>query len=61
AWEAFEEGQGAYDKAVAKRFQDTILAVGDSVDPAQAFRNFRGRDVNPEALMRKRGFVSKKK
>ncbi len=61
AWEAFEEGQGAYDKAVAKRFEDTILAVGDSVDPAQAFRNFRGRDVNPEALMRKRGFVSKKK
>ena len=57
AFEAFTEGEGAFDPVVAKRFLDTILSVGNSVPPDQAFRNFRGRDVDTVALMRARGFV----
>ena len=57
AWEAFEEGKGPWDKDVAKRFMDDILSVGNTIDQADAFRNFRGRDVNVDALMRKRGFA----
>ena len=57
AWEAFTEAGGPWDKPTAKRFHDTILAVGNTVDPADAFRNFRGRDVNTAALMRDRGFA----
>lgn len=57
AWEAFLEGKGPWDKAVADRLKATILSVGNTVDPADAFRAFRGRDVNTDALMRKRGFM----
>ena len=55
-FEAFTEAGGPYDKTVAKRYHDTILSVGNSVAPDVAFRNFRGRDVDTNALMRDRGF-----
>ena len=58
AWEAFLEGKGPWDKAVAERFRREILAVGNTKDPGAAFRAFRGRDVNTDALMRKRGFLA---
>ncbi len=59
AWEAFEEGKGPYDTEVAKRFFDLILSRGDTMDPAEAYRKFRGRDVDTGALMRHRGFATK--
>jgi peptidyl-dipeptidase Dcp len=56
AWEAFEEGGGAWDKAVAKRLRDHVFSIGNTVDPADGYRQFRGRDAGIDALMRKRGF-----
>ena len=56
AYEAFTETGNAYDPATAKRFHDTILSVGNTVDPAQAFRNFRGRDPKVDAWLRSKGF-----
>jgi peptidyl-dipeptidase Dcp len=56
AWEAFTEGGGPWDKTVAKRLKENVLAVGNTVDPADAYRAFRGRDPGIAALMRKRGF-----
>ncbi len=56
AAEAFKEAGSLYDKATAKRFHDTILSIGNSVPPDEAFRKFRGRDVDTNALMRDRGF-----
>ncbi len=32
------------------------MSVGNTVAPDVAFRNFRGRDVDTDALMRDRGF-----
>jgi len=61
AWEAFLEDGGAYDPKVAKRFFDNVLSKGNTVDPAEAYRQFRGRDVDTDALMRDRGFPVKKK
>jgi peptidyl-dipeptidase Dcp len=58
AFEAFVEAGGPYDKAVAKRLHDDIMSVGDTVDPADAYRAFRGRDPRVEALLRDRGFAS---
>lgn len=55
-WEVFAE-KGPYDPATAKLFHDTIMSVGSSVPADQAFRNFRGRDVDTDALMRARGFA----
>ena len=56
AAEAFEEVGSFYDRATCDRFRDTIFCVGNSVAPEVAFRNFRGRDVDTNALMRDRGF-----
>ena len=55
-WEVFAE-KGPYDPATAKLFHDTIMSVGSSVPADEAFRNFRGRDVDTDALMRARGFA----
>jgi peptidyl-dipeptidase Dcp len=57
AWEAFTEAGGAWDKAVAKRLRDHVFSVGNTIDPADGYRAFRGRDAGIEALMRKRGFA----
>ncbi len=56
AWEAFTEAGGAWDKAVAKRLREHVFSVGNTVDPADGYRAFRGRDAGIGALMRKRGF-----
>ncbi|MCX5742349.1 MAG: M3 family metallopeptidase [Proteobacteria bacterium] len=57
AAEAFAESKdGFYDKATAKRLLETIMSVGNSIPPEEAFRKFRGRDVDTNALMRDRGF-----
>lgn len=55
-YEAFLEGNGPYDKAVAKRLNDNIFSVGNTIDPQDGYKAFRGRDPKTEALMRKRGF-----
>ncbi|HEX5042320.1 MAG TPA: M3 family metallopeptidase [Candidatus Polarisedimenticolaceae bacterium] len=57
AAEAFAEAPGGfYDKALAKRLVDNLFAVRNAVDPADAYRAFRGRDARIDALMRDRGF-----
>ena len=56
AFEAFTEAGGAYDKAVGKRLIDHVFSVGNTVDPAQGYKAFRGHDADTKALMRKRGF-----
>jgi len=56
AWDAFVEGKGAWDKDVAQRLRDNVFSIGNTRDPAEAYRSFRGRDPGIEALMRKRGF-----
>jgi peptidyl-dipeptidase Dcp len=57
AAEAFKEAGGFYDPAVAKRLREHIFSVGNTVPPEVAYRRFRGRDADPDAIMRKRGFA----
>ena len=56
AAEAFTEASGFYDPEVAARLRQYIFEVGNTVDPAEGYRRFRGRDATTDALMRKRGF-----
>jgi peptidyl-dipeptidase Dcp len=56
AWEAFTEAGGAWDVAVAERLRKNVFSVGNTLDPADGYRAFRGRDPDIAALMRKRGF-----
>src|SRR5688572_1417346 len=58
AFEAFTEGKGPYDKAVAAKLRKHVFEVGNTVDPAESYRAFRGRDAGIDALMRKRGFAA---
>lgn len=55
AFAAFEEAGLDDEKAVSEvgmRFKDTVLGMGGGRHPAQVFRDFRGRDPTPEALLR---------
>lgn len=56
AADVFDQAGSYYDPTVAKRLHDYIMSVGDTLDPAEGFRAFRGRDVDTSALLRKRGF-----
>jgi peptidyl-dipeptidase Dcp len=57
AAEAFQEAGGFYDPGIAQRLRQYIFSVGNTVDPAEGYRAFRGRDPETAALMRKRGLV----
>jgi peptidyl-dipeptidase Dcp len=57
AFEAFTEAAGPYDKKVASRLLENVFAAGNTRDPEEGYRAFRGRDAGIEALMRKRGFA----
>lgn len=59
AFGAFVEGKGPYDKEVGARLVKYVFSVGNTIDPAEAYRKFRGRDPKVEALMKKRGFPVK--
>ena len=57
ASEAFAESKGGfYDNEMASKLVEHLFAPRNTVDPAQAFRDFRGRDADIKALMRARGF-----
>lgn len=57
AAEAFKDAPGGfYDKDMAKKLVENLFAVRNAVDPAEAYRAFRGRDARIDALMRDRGF-----
>jgi peptidyl-dipeptidase Dcp len=54
AAEAFLQSPGGlYDVDVARTWRDTVLTVGHTVDAAESYRRFRGRDPDPGALMRR--------
>ena len=57
AFEAFREARGPYDREVAQRLCEAVFCRGNTVDPAEGYRAFRGRDPSIDALMRKRGFA----
>lgn len=61
AFRAFLEAKGPYDKKVARRFQEKVLSVGNTVDPAKAYRAFRGRDPRVRALLESKGFAKSKR
>lgn len=57
ASEAFAEApNGFYDKELAAKAVKYLFAPRNAIDPAEAYRLFRGRDAKIDALMRDRGF-----
>jgi peptidyl-dipeptidase Dcp len=58
AWQAFVEGDGPWDRTVTERLEKHILSDGNSIDRAEAYRRFRGREPDPQALLDARGLTA---
>lgn len=56
AFSLFKEN-GIFDRATAESFRSNILSRGGSEDPDVLYRNFRGRDPQSDALMKKLGLI----
>ena len=56
AFEAFTEN-GLYDAETGHKFRHEVLAKGGSKPPLELYRNFRGRDADPDALLRRDGLL----
>lgn len=59
-FELFKE-KGIFDSATAKRFKETVLESGGSVDPMDLYVKFRGHRPSVDALLRNRGLEPVKK
>lgn len=60
AFSAFEDVGLDNEEAIAetgRRFRDTVLSLGGSQHPMQIFEQFRGRQPEPEALLRHSGLA----
>jgi oligopeptidase A len=57
--DAFErfKSEGVLDPRVGKEFRERILAQGDSRDPMELYRSFRGREPSVNALLERQGLA----
>ena len=58
AWQAFVEAGGAWDADANTRLRSHILSDGNSIDRAEAYRRFRGRDPDIRSLLESRGLTT---
>jgi peptidyl-dipeptidase Dcp len=56
-YSAFEEARDPFDPAVAARLHKYVYASGASLDHAEAYRAFRGRDPHVEPMLAQRGLI----
>jgi peptidyl-dipeptidase Dcp len=56
AFSLFKE-KGIFNTEVAASFRENILSKGSAEEAAVIYRNFRGHDPQPEALMKKLGLT----
>ena len=56
AFSLFQE-KGIFNTEVSESFRENILSKGGAEDPSVLYRNFRGHDPEPQALMEKLGLV----
>jgi peptidyl-dipeptidase Dcp len=58
AFAAFLEAGDPFDAETAQRLEAEILSVGGSRDPDEAWRAFRGRAPDPQAMLAGRGLAA---
>lgn len=56
AFSLFKE-KGIFNREVSDSFRNNILSKGSTEDEAVLYRNFRGHDPEPDALLRKLGII----
>ncbi|MEW9305568.1 M3 family metallopeptidase [Labrys neptuniae] len=57
-FDAFVETGDIFDGETARKLKQFVYAAGNRQDAAQAYRDFRGHDPKPEALLKKRGLAA---
>ena len=57
-YEAFVEAGNPFDATVAARLRQFVYGSGNSIEPAAAFRAFRGRDAVVAPMLRQRGLIA---
>ncbi|MBR9757731.1 MAG: M3 family metallopeptidase [Algicola sp.] len=58
AFEFFKE-EGIFNKSVAQKFKDNVLSQGGTEDPMTLYKRFRGKEPQPEALLKRAGLIEK--
>ena len=56
AFEYFKQ-EGIFNKKVAHKFKEFVLSQGGTQDPMELYKKFRGKEPNPEALLRRTGLL----
>jgi peptidyl-dipeptidase Dcp len=56
-FEAFVEAGNAFDATLAERLRRNVYTAGGTLDPAAAYRAFRGRDPSVEPMLAQRGLI----
>jgi peptidyl-dipeptidase Dcp len=56
AFEYFKE-KGLFDEEVAKKFKENVLSRGGTEHPMDLYKKFRGREPDPNALLRRDGLI----
>ncbi|WP_442846496.1 M3 family metallopeptidase [Leeuwenhoekiella sp. H156] len=54
---AYFKENGIFNGEVARKFRDHILSQGGTEDPMVLYKRFRGKEPNPEALLKRAGLV----
>lgn len=58
AFEYFQQ-EGIFNKALALKFKDNILARGGTEHPMVLYKRFRGKEPLPDALLKRAGLIEK--
>lgn len=56
AFEFFKE-KGIFNREVADKFKNNVLSLGGSIHPMKLYTQFRGKEPNPDALLRRSGLL----
>jgi peptidyl-dipeptidase Dcp len=57
-YDAFTEAGNPFDASVAQRLRQFIYSSGNSREPREAYRAFRGRDPSVQPMLRERGLLA---
>jgi peptidyl-dipeptidase Dcp len=56
-FDAFAEAGSPFDGDVAHRLLRYIYSAGNTIEPGEAYRAFRGRDPEVLPMLKKRGLI----
>lgn len=54
---AYFKEEGIFNKKIATKFKETVLSQGGTIDPMELYKQFRGKEPNPDALLKRAGLL----